>query len=664
MQELILAASHAYTVEAGELASRIPLLQTRHGPTPDGLVPTRLCSLAEVRAGLPPEQDDIVTAASACCNPTCPDGGTPFGDDGPGARVIASGCLHSYCKQCISSLITSDTSAHRTQDEQVFCLHPACNARLQLGMLRQVACEAAVDAAELALDPTPSWRGLDKCPPAPAGTPGSPLTELRVMACDSQLNKVGEGGSVATPHGQYVTAASCIDGHDEVRPLGAALVVCQPAVEWLPRLLRPANRAGECPICIGPVSERDATRLPCYCTEVYHEECLRRDIRSRHNDFACPTCRNTFAGHEDATTSRLYFCNASCGYAAFNRRLVKIGDAQPGRSPRHVSDTLADRACDAPDCDAPLNASQLTYRCEWAGQAALGSYRFCSKLCASSWFRRRLQQSTQSFDWSSFQGNRQLYAPGQASRELTQLTPLYRQADSNTWYKLGVESAFRSERRPVNEWNEMVMRFPGMPYFSFLAHLDAAAGHWSHRSAVPLGPKLTKLMALIDEQEDDDKVLVFSQSARMLELTAVRLDGEYGAGFCRYGKEGAEALAAFRDDPRCCVLLLESGAFAAGLTLTVANTCIVLEPQLDRAVEAQLESRIWRPGQQRDVRIVHLYMRGTVEERLVQHSRPAEEADEWDGGEGAGEGAGAVVVEGQSEGEGEDEDEMGVGDSD
>ena len=43
-------------------------------------------------------------------------------------------------------------------------------------------------------------------------------------------------------------------------------------------------------------------------------------------------------------------------------------------------------------------------------------------------------------------------------------------------------------------------------------------------------------------------------------------------------------------------------------------TCTILV----RSVQKQLEARIYRPGQTRDVKIVHLYMGCTVEETLVK----------------------------------------------
>jgi len=334
------------------------------------------------------------------------------------------------------------------------------------------------------------------------------------------------------------------------------------------------------------------------------------------------------------------------------------------------------------------------WRCRWPkrtvggaaaapGESHFAEKRFHSKTCAQRWFERALQPID-----ASFGGNRQLYQHGQNRRALDEFTPLTRRA-GNTWSRLGHEhanTAAGSLSRATQEWNDLLINFPGMQPHAFIAHLDAAGGHWT--SHIPRAPKFTKLVELIDAQEDGDKFLVFSQSQQLLELVAgalaglaadyvapievdervivtarsfdafrdqargtvtswdedswdererviVRLDGDGGewsiavdqvrpVPFFVWAKDGEEAMALFRDEPGCCGLLLESGNFAAGLTLTVANTCFVLEPQLDAAVQAQLEARIHRPGQTRVANIVHLYTPGTIEERIVRRERADE----------------------------------------
>ena len=76
-------------------------------------------------------------------------------------------------------------------------------------------------------------------------------------------------------------------------------------------------------------------------------------------------------------------------------------------------------------------------------------------------------------------------------------------------------------------------------------------------------------------------------------------------------------LKAFNEDPLCNVCLLPTGFASAGLTLTVAYTCYILEPLHRVSEEAQALSRVHRIGQTRTVRCVVFYIRDSCEERLL-----------------------------------------------
>ena len=78
-----------------------------------------------------------------------------------------------------------------------------------------------------------------------------------------------------------------------------------------------------------------------------------------------------------------------------------------------------------------------------------------------------------------------------------------------------------------------------------------------------------------------------------------------------------DALNKFNNDPYCDVCMLTTGASAAGLTLTVARVCYMLEPSQNAAEEAQALSRIHRIGQKHSVRCVIFYAKDTMEERIL-----------------------------------------------
>ena len=74
----------------------------------------------------------------------------------------------------------------------------------------------------------------------------------------------------------------------------------------------------------------------------------------------------------------------------------------------------------------------------------------------------------------------------------------------------------------------------------------------------------------------------------------------------------------------CWALLLTSQAFSAGLTLTEANYCFMMEPQPRLRDELQIFGRIYRIGQARDARKFCFYMRGTCEEEIIRKREAGE----------------------------------------
>jgi len=79
----------------------------------------------------------------------------------------------------------------------------------------------------------------------------------------------------------------------------------------------------------------------------------------------------------------------------------------------------------------------------------------------------------------------------------------------------------------------------------------------------------------------------------------------------------SDEISTFLSKPRCFVLLLTVGACAAGLNLTAADHCFLLEPQGNVGKELQLINRIYRIGQTRPTIVKKFFCLGTVEERLL-----------------------------------------------
>ena len=187
---------------------------------------------------------------------------------------------------------------------------------------------------------------------------------------------------------------------------------------------------------------------------------------------------------------------------------------------------------------------------------------------------------------------------------------------------------------------------------AFLAHADAARRPGGGRSA--------KMRALVDLVEgrvavDDGtgavtrgeggarvappmrKVVVFSQFPATLKVAQdvleaegvgcsaiapgvkLPLDPRDPTGQTRLSPEETrkQAVTLFNADPECRVFLLHVGVAAAGLTLTVADTMVLMEPLASASDEAQCRNRIHRIGQSRPVRCLTLYAVRGVDERLL-----------------------------------------------
>ena len=356
--------------------------------------------------------------------------------------------------------------------------------------------------------------------------------------------------------------------------------------------------AGEltCSLCFNAVQPEELGTAPWEggCGHsLFHRSCLEDwlgQCRAVGNQaMRCPICMAPCK----LSTDTLYFHNKGCAEAAFHSRLVQL-----------ASDLPQGRSCDGCSRWLPPIAKKnkdvkKIYRVEWpksqlgsAGAPHLSTLRFCTKGCGDKWFGLQLEEIPAD---ASFTGSRLLYAPGENTRvNVNHLTPFSRRGGGT----LGYDSAFERSNM-LGAYNSMMAHFPGMPPCSFVAHLDACAGHSSNPTQIPRGVKIEKLIELIQDpniRSDDEKFLVFSSSPRLLELVANALSDTYEpeeyvdpetgqpwtAPFFEWAKKGDEALEMFHEpDVYPLALLLESGNFSAGLTLTTASTVFILEPQLD-----------------------------------------------------------------------------------
>eukprot|EP00943_MAST-04B_sp_MAST-4B-sp1_P009028 g9028.t1 len=137
-------------------------------------------------------------------------------------------------------------------------------------------------------------------------------------------------------------------------------------------------------------------------------------------------------------------------------------------------------------------------------------------------------------------------------------------------------------------------------------------------------PKVRKLLEiLLNAICNGEKVVVFSQHVESVKHIAVVLTQEkiQHTKIIRGDDSNYQstALDTFTSQPSCSVLLLHAGAAAAGLTLTCAQNVVLLEPFISSGDENQAFARCHRMGQRNQVKCFILYMKDTIEERMLAY---------------------------------------------
>ena len=121
-------------------------------------------------------------------------------------------------------------------------------------------------------------------------------------------------------------------------------------------------------------------------------------------------------------------------------------------------------------------------------------------------------------------------------------------------------------------------------------------------------------------EDDQAKVVVFSQWVRMHELVVRRLERrKWEHVFFHGGVPGPERkglIHRFKEDP-ACRLFLATDAGGVGLNLQNASAVVNLDQPWNPAVLEQRIGRVHRLGQHRPVRVVDFIAQGTIEEGML-----------------------------------------------
>jgi len=138
-----------------------------------------------------------------------------------------------------------------------------------------------------------------------------------------------------------------------------------------------------------------------------------------------------------------------------------------------------------------------------------------------------------------------------------------------------------------------------------------------------ISPKIDELAKVLDEitaSDPSEKVLIFSEWQRMLDLVSELLDSlKFGYAWHTGSvpqKKRREEIKRFKEDPECRFFLsTDSGGL--GLNLQAASVVINLDLPWNPARLEQRIARAWRKGQARPVTVINLVCEDSIEHRML-----------------------------------------------
>ncbi|KAL9130950.1 MAG: hypothetical protein Q9217_000996 [Psora testacea] len=133
--------------------------------------------------------------------------------------------------------------------------------------------------------------------------------------------------------------------------------------------------------------------------------------------------------------------------------------------------------------------------------------------------------------------------------------------------------------------------------------------------------KVKALSALLQQYKDNgDRVLIFSQFVMVHDILEAVLES-LGMRFFRLDgstkmDERQTMIDEFSSDPEITAFLLSTKAGGAGINLACANKVVIFDSSFNPQDDIQAENRAHRVGQSRDVEVVRLITKDTVEEDI------------------------------------------------
>uniref|UniRef100_A0A670YST3 DNA helicase n=1 Tax=Pseudonaja textilis TaxID=8673 RepID=A0A670YST3_PSETE len=135
----------------------------------------------------------------------------------------------------------------------------------------------------------------------------------------------------------------------------------------------------------------------------------------------------------------------------------------------------------------------------------------------------------------------------------------------------------------------------------------------------------TLIHILSDFKEKGDRVVLFSQFTMMLDILEVLLKHEQYRYLRLDGKtqisERIHLIDEFNSDMGIFIFLLSTKAGGLGINLTSANVVILHDIDCNPYNDKQAEDRCHRVGQTREVQVIRLISKGTIEESMLKISQ-------------------------------------------
>jgi SWI/SNF-related matrix-associated actin-dependent regulator 1 of chromatin subfamily A len=133
--------------------------------------------------------------------------------------------------------------------------------------------------------------------------------------------------------------------------------------------------------------------------------------------------------------------------------------------------------------------------------------------------------------------------------------------------------------------------------------------------------KVKKLAELLKKyKENGDRTLIFSQFTSVMDILQLVLD-TLDVSYSRIDgstdiRDRQPLLDQFYEDESISVFMLSTKSGGAGINLACANKVIIFDSSFNPQDDVQAENRAHRVGQTREVEVVRLVTKGTVEEQI------------------------------------------------